>query len=219
VKYLAIVVCIAGCAGEKPVSPDVPVARTIEVVSGGGKIAIYGTVLPDPLVVKVKDQFGNGLSGVLVTFAVTNTVTLDRYTVTTGSGGSAQVTFSFGDYAGVDTVTATATGVATPVIFIETANPGIAATLTVVSGNNQSSTAGAQLANDLVVLVTDVVGNPTPRADVVWTATKGQPSFTKNATGVDGKARLQFSPAAGANVVNVSVDHTSLVTAFAATGN
>jgi len=221
VKTLTALLAIAlvGCDTEQQVSDLVPVARTIEAVSGGGVIAIYSSTLPDPLVVKVKDQFGHGFPGAVVTFAVTGTVILDRYTVTTNSSGNAQVVFGFGTRAGVDTVIATVSGVSGSAMFVETANPGIAATLTVVSGNNQSKAAGTPLTNDMVVQVTDVVGNPTPRADIVWTATKGTPTFTKNATGADGIARLLFTPATGANIVNVSVDHTALVTSFTATGN
>lgn len=220
-KYFAamLAICIAGCASEDPVSPAVPKANSIEAVSGGGQVAMYGSTLPNPLVVHVKDQFGRSFPGAVVTFAVTGTVFLNEYSVTTNASGNAQVTFNYGTRSGLDTVTATVGGVATPALFIETGNPGIAASLTIVSGNAQSATAGTPLTNDLVVLVTDIAGNGTPAADMVWTAAKGQPTYTRNATGADGKARLHFTPGAGANVVNVFVDLTPLTAAFTATGN
>lgn len=218
-SVLGTCACAAACATEEPVAADVPVARTIEYVSGSGVIGIYGNTLPDPLVVKVKDQFGHGFPGAVVNFAVNGTVTLDRHSVTTSASGKAQVQFSFGLRAGVDTVTATVSGVSGNVLFIETANPGIAASLTVATGNNQSGATGAPLGADMVVQVTDNAGNPTPNAEIVWTAARGTPAFTRNSTGADGRATLRFSPAAGANAINVSVDRTSLTTAFSATGN
>lgn len=220
-KFVPIMmsIALAGCATEQPASLTVPVASAIEYVSGSGVIAVFGSTLPEPLVVKVTDQFGHSFPGAIVAFAVNGTVTLDRYTVPTSASGKAQVTFSFGQRAGVDTVVATVPGVSGSVLFIETANPGIPASLTIVSGNGQTKTAGTALTNDLVVVAADVAGNPTPNAPIVWTATKGTPGFTLNHTGSDGRAKLQFTPAIGANIVNVSVDKTALVAAFTATGN
>jgi hypothetical protein len=215
----ALALCVAGCAGDDPVSPTVPHAASIELVSGSGQIAVYGSTLPIPLLVHVKDQFGTSFLGGVVTFTTTGTVMLDRYSITTGASGTAQVIFSYGAHAGIDTVTAMVAGVSTAVSFFETGNPGIAASLTIVSGNNQSKGAGTPLANDLVVQVSDVAGNPTPLANMVWVASNGTPAFTQNRTGLDGQAHLQFTPAAGANAITVSVDHTSLSTAFTATGN
>jgi hypothetical protein len=216
---IALAIGLAGCASEDPVSATVPVAKSIEVVSGSGMIAMYGTTLPDPLVVHVKDQFGASFAGAVVTFAASGTVTFNYDSVITSASGTAAVTFSFGLHAGVDTVTATVSGISTPALFVETANPGIPGSLSVVSGDAQAKPAGAQLPNDLIVVVRDVAGNPVPRIDVVWTATIGQPSFTRNATGLDGTTRIQFTPAIGTNVVNVSVDRSSLTTAFTITGN
>lgn len=214
-----LVVCVAACATEDPVSPTVPVATTIEAVSGGGKVAVFATTLPDPLVVHVKDQFGAAFVGAVVTFSVSGTVTLNRYSVITNASGNAQVTFSFGNRAGVDTVMATVSGVTTPALFIEKANPGIPASLTVLSGDGQSGQAGVPLPNDLVVVVRDLVGNPLPAIAIVWRSATGQPGVTANGTGPDGTSHLTFTPAAGVNTVNVSVDYSSLVTAFTATGN
>jgi hypothetical protein len=220
-KYLAVVLAIgvAGCDGEDPVSATVPVVKTIEAVSGSGQIAVYRSTLPMPLVVKVKDQFGASFPGAVVTFAVTGTVILDRYTVTTNSSGNAQVVFGYGTHAGVDTVTATVSGVSTPALFIETGNPGIPQLFTIVSGNNQSVTAGTQLANDLVVRVTDIDSNPLSNVPIVWTATKGTPTLTSNKSGADGTAHLQFTPGAGANAISSFVDLTPMVATFTATGN
>jgi hypothetical protein len=221
VKYvtLALAFCIAGCSSDDTSSAPAAVASSIDAVSGGSKIAQYGTTLPDPLIVHVKDQHGNSISGVTVTFAVSGTVTLNKYHDTTTTSGGVSVTFSYGLRSGVDTVIATVAGVSTPAIFVETANPGIPGSISVVSGDGQSQTAGMQLPGDLVVLVSDIAGNPVPAADLVWVAATGSPAFTRNGTGADGTAHLQFTPAAGANIVNVSVDLRLLTTMFTATGN
>ena len=48
-----------------------PEPTTLEIISGDGQEGVAGTVLVDPFVVEVRDEYGRPLEGVTVTFAVT----------------------------------------------------------------------------------------------------------------------------------------------------
>lgn len=96
-------------------------AETIEAVSGNNQTGTPNTQLDNPFVVKVTDDFGNGVSGVTVTFTVTDgsgklSGDVTTKDVVTGSDGRASITFTPGS--GTNTVTAAAAGLTgSPVTF------------------------------------------------------------------------------------------------------
>ena len=101
---------------------EATVATTIVRVSGNNQTAVVSTALPNPFVVEVRDQDGDGLSGITVAFAVTaGGGTLSTASGTTGSNGRASSTLTLGSTAGTNTVTATASGITSPVTFTATA--------------------------------------------------------------------------------------------------
>ncbi len=80
-----------------------------------------GAPLPVPLVVEVRDQNGNPLAGVQVTFAVTaGDGALSDTTATTDADGRAATTLTLGSQPGTNTVEATVAGLE-PVTFTATA--------------------------------------------------------------------------------------------------
>ncbi|MES2305663.1 MAG: Ig-like domain-containing protein [Gemmatimonadota bacterium] len=93
------------------------VAASIAVVSGNTQTGVVGTMVTNPLIVKVTNEDGNPVSGVTVTFASTAGGTIGTPTSTTNSQGQAQSTFVLGPTAGAQTVTATVAGVTTPATF------------------------------------------------------------------------------------------------------
>lgn len=68
--------------------------------SGGKQIAQAGTLLPQPLVVQVNDEQGNGVSGALVQFAAAAGVTFDPQSALTDSNGQVTMNVSLGGNAG-----------------------------------------------------------------------------------------------------------------------
>ena len=87
------------------------------------------------------------------------------------------------------------------------------------SGNTQTGTVGALLAQPLVVKVTDAGGNPVPGASVVWAATNGT-IVTPTTTAADGTTSntLTLAHASGAASATATVSGVAPAT-FTATAN
>jgi plastocyanin len=94
-------------------------ATEIVAVSGDGQAGEIGDPLAAPMIVKITDEFGNGVEAEDVTFAVgTGDATVNPLTAQSDVAGEAQTVVTFGPTAGEVTVTATS-GVLTgsPVTF------------------------------------------------------------------------------------------------------
>src|SRR5207248_249213 len=101
---------------------------------------------------------------------------------TTAANGTASGTATLPAAAGPASFTASS-GALTPVTFNATGTAGAAATLTIVSGNNQTGVAGSSLAAPLVVRVADTNNNPISGATVTWSSGVSPPSTTTLANG------------------------------------
>ena len=152
-----------------------PRAHGLVEISGDGQEGPPGAILKNPLVVKVRDQYGNGLAGVPVTFAVTegDGRLSGRYTVEnteTDDDGRAEGVLILGT--GPDTTTVEARlPKADPVRFrAVTVKPH---TLRMVSGDGQEGQPGALLPGSLVVEVRDVDGNPLEGVPVTFAVLVG----------------------------------------------
>ncbi len=97
-------------------------AAVLAKSSGDGQIGGFGLPLSDSIVVQLQDEFGNGVAGGEVTFAVTvGGGAVNPATVTTGADG-AQTTWTMGPAVGPAALTAEVTGFS-PVTFTATAVP------------------------------------------------------------------------------------------------
>jgi hypothetical protein len=93
---------------------------TFAIVSGNNQSANPKTKLQKSLVVSLKDEYGNPISGATVTFTDNGAGgTLSSTAVTTSVSGQATVTYTTGANAGTVTITATTSGV-NPLNFTET---------------------------------------------------------------------------------------------------
>ena len=194
-----------------------------------------GQVLDDPFVVKVKDQYGNGMSGQTVTFAITAQpansagASLSTTTATTDANGLASTTLTLGDTAGAYTVTATLDGDLYVSLTVEAVEPPVATTLEIVSGNNQTGTMGQALASSFVVRLKDQNGSAMSGQTVTFSiGTKPVSSMgaslsaTTATTGAKGLASttLTLGDTPGTYEVTASVtksDGTKLEVSFTAT--
>ncbi len=96
------------------------VARTLDKPSGDGQEGAAGAALSEALVVEVRDQNGQTLAGVEVTFAVTaGGGTLSSTTATTDADGRATTMLTLGRTPGTNEVTATVADLE-PVTFTAT---------------------------------------------------------------------------------------------------
>lgn len=85
----------------------------ISAASGAGQIGELNTALAEPLRVRVTDEFGNGVSGVTVNWAVASgDASVSAPSSTTSGEGLATVGVSLGETSGAITVNATVTGLA-----------------------------------------------------------------------------------------------------------
>ena len=206
-----------------PPPPPARVATTLEVVSGDSQTDRTNQHLTDPLIVRVLDQDGDALSDVTVSFSVTPTSgVLSPTSATTDADGQASTALQLGGTASTYTVTASAAGIAQRVTFTATATePPRAATLEVVSGNNQSKEAYQHLPNPLVVEVLDQYGAALPDATVSFTVSPsvGVLSPASATTDVDGQAStiLRFGKTTGAYTVTVTATGINQSVTFTAT--
>ncbi|MES1205573.1 MAG: Ig-like domain-containing protein, partial [Pseudomonadota bacterium] len=95
-------------------------AASVMAVSGGAQTTIAGNAFGAPLVVIVKDSYGNPLSGVTVTFSAPASGasgTLSAPTAVTNGAGQATTTVTANATAGTYTVSVTVGGVASPASF------------------------------------------------------------------------------------------------------
>ena len=89
-----------------------PRPAALEIISGNGQQAAPGATLAQPLMIEVRDQYGNPLTGAAVTFNVTaGGGALSVANATTDSSGRAATTLTLGRRPGTNTVVATVSDV------------------------------------------------------------------------------------------------------------
>ncbi len=156
-------------------------ATTFAISAGNGQSAAVGQVVAVAPAALVTDQFGNGVAGVTVSFAVTGgggSVT-GAAPVSNASGIATLGSWTLGPSAGANSLSATASGLTgSPLSFTATANAGAATTIALNAGNNQTATVGSAVAVAPSVLVTDGGGNPVSGVSVTFAVTGGGGSVT-----------------------------------------
>ncbi len=136
-------------------------AARIAEHGGNGQMGNIGTVLAQPLQVRVTDVNQNGIAGHAVHFVVTagGGQIVEPQPVYTDSNGVARAQWILGRSAGYNRAEARAPGLSgSPVAFTAFGMEPTPAAITIHSGNNQTGTAGLTLSQPLVVKVTDAAG-------------------------------------------------------------
>lgn len=198
----------------------VPVPTQILKVGGDLQSDTAGDTLTTAFLVQVKAADNLPVAGVPVTFAAVTSLgsVLTTATVTDSLGHASSVGV-LGDSAKVYSYTATVTGLA-PVTFTAQANAGAPALIAIVSGNDQSDTAGKTLANPLVVQVADINHNPILGVPVVWTRTlgTGSPALDTVLSNGAGKSQLLWTLGApGIDSIRAQIAGTGAFVEFAET--
>jgi len=195
------VVTVVGAGGPASVAAQSTVTQNVTV----------NQLVSAPPSVIVRDASNQPLAGVTVTFAVTaGGGSLTGATQTTNAGGIATVgSWRAGQTAGTNTVTATVAAL-TPVSFTATGTATAPASLVIISGNNQSDSAGMTLPQPLVIEVRDTFSNVVPAVTVNWAVTDGSIAPTSGPSDAAGRAQAtwtlgqaQASPTATASVGSV----------------
>ncbi len=183
--------------------------------------------------VRVADAFGNGVSGVNVTFTLTagdGSISPASPTVvpTDAAGVASLSSWTLGQTAGVNTVSAAAPGLTgTPVTFSTTGTAGAAANLLALSVLSQDATVNTAVAAPPSVRVTDAFGNVVSGVSVTFTVTGGGGSSVPispgvvltNASGVATLTSWTVGTTAGANTLSAAAAGlTGSPVEFSATG-
>lgn len=155
--------------------------RTLAVHAGATQSAVVGQDVTNPPAVLVRNERGEVLPGVAVTFAVAaGGGKVTGATATTNDEGIATVGgWTLGTKAGENRLTATVAGLAdSPVNFSATGTPDAPTGLALHAGRGQQAAAGRSVAIPPAVKVTDGHGNPVEGAAVVFAIGSGAGSIT-----------------------------------------
>ncbi len=185
----------------------VPLISTAITINAGstGQVGIAGQTL-SAISVHVTDQNGNSLAGAVVTWTpTTGGGSVSASTSLTDINGNATINWTLGTVAGIDSLTASIASGASAVITA-TVNPGVLASLTLVSGDGQQVVSGGATAA-LVVRAADQNGNPIANAIVNWTTSGGTLSTVSTATDATGMASVTLTT--GATPATYTVTATS----------
>ena len=200
---------------------------TMALDSGDAQTATVNTNVPVKPTVLIRDQYGNPVPSVGVTFAVTGGGgnAAPATPVSTDGNGRARVTsWTLGTGAGPNALQATASGGGvTPVNFSATGIAGAPATVTKTAGDSQSITVNSAVPVAPTVRVTDQFGNPVESVTVTFTVASGGGIRTGGTpkTGSTGHAAVgswTLGTQAGQNTLTATPTGLSAAT-FSATGN
>lgn len=163
-------------------------------VSGSNQTETIGKPLPQTLVARVTDGFGNPVASQAVTFVVTlGGGSLTGATQVSDADGRATLAgWTLGLLPGFQRVEARVAG-ANPAIFIAIANPVPPASFLPVAGNNASVNAGTLVPVVPTIEARDSTGQPQPGVPVTFTVTSGGGVVQGATTTTDGTGRASPS--------------------------
>ncbi len=190
-------------------------ASKITLHSGDDQQGTAGDTLDMPLIVKIQDEWGNGVAGVQVVYEIQQGgghFTGDSVAVSDAMG-LAQIQLVLGPSAGQNTVFATAGDLqGSPVVFTATSGGATPAAMEIVGGDKQLGVAGHILNTPLQVKVLDELGMPVPEAPITFLPDEGDGRILPQSTAVsdsNGLVKVQWVLGAndGKQHVNVSYEN------------
>jgi Big-like domain-containing protein len=207
---------IAGTAFTETATPG-PL-KWLVLWSGGKQSAPVTTSLPKPIVTKASDQYGNGISGKVVTYSDGGIGGFSANPVTTDSTGKASTVYTTSSKAQAIKITASTPGPA-PTKISETATAGPAASVTAASGNNQTGSPATVLPQPLTVYVVDQYANPVPGASVSFSDGGAGGGFSASPvlTDATGHASTSYTTPPTAGTVTIVATVGTLSTTFTET--
>ena len=182
------------------------------IVASGGtpQSATVGTLFASPLQATVKDNGGNLLNDISVTFSAPGSGASASFggsssavVVTNTNGVATAPALTADGVAGTYTVTASALGVASPANFSLTNTAPVPYSISAIAGSSQSATLNSPFSIALQVLVTQSNGNPLSGATVSFTAPSSGPGAafagSATATAITNSSGIATAPALTAN--------------------
>ena len=197
--------------GTSPPPPPPPTPTTLEGIFGDNQNGLTGEVLANPFVVEVRDQNGDLMEGVTVTFTINvGGGSLSDTSVKTDANGLAQSTLNLGSSAGTNTVEASVGDLSQTFNAEASLPPPMATSLEVISGDDQTGLIGEMLMTPVVVEVHDQYGDPMEGVTVTFTVTAGDGTLSTMTamTDANGQAEITLTLGSdpGMNTVDFSVE-------------
>lgn len=208
---IALAALTTAC-GETTVNTLLPAAR-IEAVAATPPTGAAGSVIAEPVEVRVVGTDEQPLPGVVVSFAADNGGTVDPATATTNNDGVASTRWKLGNVAGPNVLTTTAGTVSSTITA--TATAARPANVALVAGNNQTAAAGSAVGVPPSVRVTDGFNNLVAGAPVTFSVLSGGGSVTgglafTNAQGIATVGSWTMGPAAGEQTLVARVEESGV---------
>lgn len=204
---------MAACGGDGLTLPDPGEPARIEIVSGSNQAGAIGSLLAEPLVVRVLDSDNQPVASRQVAFLLASNAqggVLQPDTVATDADGRASSRWALGDAEGTQQAKAQVVGIdILNVSFSATAGEGVAALVELVSGDGQTATAGSILPDSLILRALDEGNRPVAGVTVSWEAIGGgSVSSATTVTGFDGRTgvRRTLGPGAGEQSTTAAVE-------------
>ena len=202
-------------------SLPLPMPTALSIISGDNQSVLTGEALADPFVVEVRDQNGDPMEGVTVTFIVSaGGGSLSDTSVDTDANGLAQSTLTLGSEPGTNTVEASVEEITETVTFnAEASFPlPMPTALSIISGDNQNDLPGETLADPFVVEVRDQNGDPLEGETVTFTVSAGGGSLSDTSVDTDAnglaQTALTLGNDPGTNAVEASVEEITETATF-----
>ena len=165
-------------------------ASTLLLLSGGGQSAVGATAVPNPIVVRVSDAFGNPVPGATVAFApAAASGSVSPSSGVTNAAGEVQTVWTLGALAGANTLNVTGAGLTPNPLVVGatvTASAGGVVSQLVFTTQPSSGVAGVGMPS-IVVTAKDVLGavvttftdfvnigiGANPGGGIIWSGTVG----------------------------------------------
>lgn len=203
-----------------------PPAQVV-VYAGDGQVAAAGTAVPVAPSVRVVDAFGNGVTGVPVSFSVGagGGVVSGADRVTDSQGIASVGSWVLGTVVGPNTLHAVVSGLPAAT-FSATAIAGPPATLAAAAPLDQSAPAGSAVPVPPAVVVRDVHGNPVSGVSVTFAVVSGGGTVSPTSAATDAQGRATavswtLGTSAGANTLSATAAGNGITgnpVIFSATG-
>ena len=183
---------------------------SLEKVSGDGQSAVAGTALPESLVVRVADSYGNAASGANVSWtAAAGTGTFSPVSGATAANGRASTKWTLGAEVGSQSARAVV-GIVPAVTFSANSLSPPSLLATKSAGDNQRASPGTAVAVPPAVRVTNANGNPLSGITVTFAVAQGGGSVTgatvsTDATGTASVGSWVLGSQVGTNALSASV--------------
>ena len=184
---------------------------SVIVVSGDSQKAAAGGRLPKPLVFKVTDVNGSGVSGAALNLSASGGEVSDS-ALTTDSTGGAKATWTLGHSAGDYSLTVHVEGIKKLLKVTAKANSARPANLAFDDAPVDRRQHDLGKVKKLYALVTDVYGNPVPDARVTFSVKSGVVTPTRAVSDSKGRAALtwKLGAKAGEQTLKGSVHGTDV---------